>query len=219
MGSGCRLHISNRKDDHSRRLPWLCERPRDTPSRVHLSILRKIQFPPTMYKDAYRSTLDTVPVKNSSQVQKMMGNLVVLVHRNHMNHITLYRIKTNTGVGNAYRASQAYRMMTHCNIPIPSEYQTHGAHEWKYGEWLKNHVMGVLEMHNGDAIVEKWAVSQEEDPQHVTIALCVNNMLMVPDILCNTVSFNSDDVEKKYQVSEIHKAIQKVNNEEITCVY
>lgn len=135
-----------------------------------------------------------------------------------MNTITLYRIKKNNVVGhsNMYRVSQAYRIMTDTPVQVPKEYSLQGVSmNEDYIEAFERTVMPVIEKHNGDNIIDSWAVPTYEDPDHVTIALCVNEFIVVPDLLCNTTSLSDSPKQHLHIAEAIHKAIQDSENRAI----
>lgn len=133
------------------------------------------------------------------------------VHKK-MHTITLYRIKTvrRTPRPCSYYVSQAYRIHTGYLIEIPEDYRLHGAHMDKnYYEWFENYIIPIIEHHMGDQIIDKWAATQQEDPAHLTIAVCVNNVLINPDTLLNTTQCYSSPAQHKLVTNAIVKAIQE----------
>lgn len=118
--------------------------------------------------------------------------------------VTLYRIKSGA------RVSQAYRMMTDDDITVPSDYTLQGVniHE-NFQEWLENYIIPVLERHNGERIVDAWAVPMNVDPDHVTVAMCVDDIIVAPDLLLNTTSWNDRPRVHLLMNEAIHKAICK----------
>lgn len=128
-----------------------------------------------------------------------------------MHTITLYRIKTVHGTPRpcSYYVSQAYRIRTGFLVEIPEDYSLHGAHMDKnYYEWFENYIIPIIEHHMGDRIIDKWAM-QQEDPEHLTISVCVNGVLINPDTLLNTTHCYSSPSQHKLVTNAIVKAIQE----------
>lgn len=135
-----------------------------------------------------------------------------------MTTITMYRIKKNNVAGhpNKFRVSQAYRIMTEVPIQVPREFMLQGVsmHE-NYIEWFESTVMPILEKHNGDNIMDSWAVPSYKDPEHVTISICINDTLVAPDILYNTTSIVDSPKAHRHIVDSIQQAIAESDNKSI----
>lgn len=138
-----------------------------------------------------------------------------------MNTITLYRIKTGSNNGNLhhrhnYRVSQTFRMLTSKCVLIPKDYALNGvALDPKYTEWFEEVVFPLMSHHMGDRVIEKWAVPSCEDPEHVTIALCVNNILIAPDLLHNTTSYQDSMDVCREVANAIYTAVQQYEQQHI----
>ena len=128
-----------------------------------------------------------------------------------MHTISLYRImKCKT---NRYRVGQCYTIHTEqpCNVPPNYEKSTSYIHP-QYADWFQMQVFPLLEMHNGDRIIEKWAVPEYENPEHVTIAISVGNTLVCPDLLANTTSFESTTEDEVKVWNHVEHAIQRYHH-------
>lgn len=133
-----------------------------------------------------------------------------------MNHITLYRIKSAPFPKN-YRVSQAYRILTEQPLSVPEGFALHGVHfPEAHSKWFEDNVIPLIEHHNGDSIIDKWAVPLIEDPEHITIAITINNTLISPDILSNTTYWGDGPDMHKQTVDKIFRAICEVEHCEIT---
>ncbi len=126
-----------------------------------------------------------------------------------MNTITLYNIRKKEG--GEYNVSHAYRIFTEDNVEIPEEtYSLQGVHvNPKYMMWFENVIFPVILRHNGEEMIHKWAVPACEDPDHLTIAICVNGYLIAPDMLCNTTAYMDGPQKHLDILYAIFKAIKE----------
>lgn len=129
-----------------------------------------------------------------------------------MNTITLYRIKQGRRIRDiaSYRVSQAYRMVTEKPIMIPRNYSLCGVHVHEdHVEWFESTVIPIVDNHNGSNMIDTWAVPHEYDPYHVTVAMCVNDVLIAPDILNNTTNLTDSPQVHKDINDAVCAAIQE----------
>lgn len=132
-----------------------------------------------------------------------------------MSTITLYRIKIAPFPKN-YRVSQAYRIHTEKTIQVPANYALEGVHvPQDHAPWVEHDVIPVIEQHNGDLIIEKWAVPLMQDPEHITIAIAVNNVLIAPDMLSNTTYWGDRPKTHKSILVSIYNAICETEQHDI----
>lgn len=119
-----------------------------------------------------------------------------------MHTITLYKI--NQG----YRVGESYRMYTEMDVRVPEDLKLSGVILGEpYITWFEN-VMKVIEQHMGDIMVDKWALPLM-DAENETIAVCVDDVLVCPDLLISMISYLSPPQRHKNIVNNIKDAIQK----------
>lgn len=130
-----------------------------------------------------------------------------------MHTITLYRIK-KAEWPQLYQVSQAYRMFTQVPMELPSNYALQGVMVPEdHVEWFEKVVIPVVEKNNGDYIIDKWAVPHDEDPEHVTVCMTLNDVIVAPDILNNTTSFMDGPKQQKRAALAILGAVKEFEKE------
>lgn len=121
--------------------------------------------------------------------------------------ISLYRIVRHDA---DYRVIQGYRIVTNQDICIPFGYTLNGVQtDPQYDSWFSTAVVPIVEHHNGDRMFDTWSYSQLEDPDHVTIAMCIDDVLIAPDLLQNTTCFLDEPKHHLSILRGIGQAIQE----------
>lgn len=122
-----------------------------------------------------------------------------------MHTITLHRVRK--GQGTRYRIDEVFRMHTSDDLCVPTDLKLDGVHLGEsYLGWFENKIASVIERHMGDRMIDKWAL---EDGDHKTIAVCVDDYLVCPDLLMNTTSYMVPPSKHKSIVHAVKEAIEK----------
>ena len=125
-----------------------------------------------------------------------------------MQTVSLYRIMK--GKTTRFCVGQCYIIHTEqpCQVPHHYERMTPFIHQ-KYAKWFETQIFPVLERHNGDYMIEKWAVPTFENPDHVTVAICIGDTLVCPDMLANTTSICRTKEDEIRVWTDVEAAIAK----------
>lgn len=124
-----------------------------------------------------------------------------------MPFVTLYKINHN------FRVTGRMRIMTDRPITPPSKFYDQSAKlSQEHVDWLAKDIMPLLERHNGYEIIYKWTC----DHSTLTVAVCLDDLLVAPDLLCNTTSYLSTDVERMVVVHRICKAAEIAEGRKVT---
>ena len=133
-----------------------------------------------------------------------------------MKNLTLYRIKKGSNASLDYYVASSYRMVTQATIAIPPVYSFSGVFVSDVSlTWFADAVLPIIEMHNGERIIDTWAKPMLEEPDFVTVSLCYDNTLLVPDLLHNTISWKDDKQRQREVVSAIANAISRCESKHI----
>jgi hypothetical protein len=132
-----------------------------------------------------------------------------------MNSVTLYRI----GHGDARRiyVTDAYRAMTSKQIVVPKDYALRGpCMKDEFQAWFASDVAPVMKNHCLDLVVYRWSLSRSNDPYMITVSMCINNDLVIPDILGTTMYWSNSTQEHERMSHDIRRAIQEYMGVRIT---
>lgn len=126
-----------------------------------------------------------------------------------MNTVTLHRIKCTPQNPHDFYVERSYRILTEARVHPPDRFKLQGVHPCPLSMvWFANDIVPIIEGHNGQEILDRWAVPWSEDPYHVTVAVCVNDVLVFPDLLYNTSVYH-DDPQTLYGVAQsIYQAVE-----------
>ncbi len=140
-----------------------------------------------------------------------------------MKHIiSLYRVvrteasvRSETALG-SFEIAEGYRIFTEQDVHIPFGYMLMGVATHKnYDNWFEQTIIPIIEQHNGDKMFDTWAYSQLEDPEHVTIAMCIDDVLVAPDLLNNMTSFFDGPKDHLVILRSIGQSVRKFTNRKI----
>lgn len=123
----------------------------------------------------------------------------------------MYRIMCPFENKTTFVVTQAYRFYTSSLPKLPeNDILMHGlvpVGNERFHTYLDD-LQGIFTQHNADVILDTWSASMKEDPTFATVAACVENTLLFPDINNNLVGISTTPDKAQEMHTRIHKAVE-----------